>query len=188
MDRMKKTYILLLAAVMFTVSGCDFFRKLAGRPTSDVIEAKRMEMLADIQRKEIREQEIRDSIAAAQKAEQDSLETLQWLKDNGIMILDAARFGGIDADPILDQGYATESVYRVILGSFKSRANAVRLIRNAETENTAMDMALHTIDLGNGMIAVGCCPVDRIYNARLGIEEARRWGICPPGVWILKTK
>lgn len=186
--RMKKTYMLLLVAVMFTVSGCDFFRKLAGRPTSDVIEAKRMEMLADIQNKEIREQEIRDSVAAVRKAEQDSIETLQWLKENGIMIVDVARLGGISADPYLDWEYATESVYRVILGSFKSRANAERLIRNAETENEAMDMALHTIDLGNGMVAVGCCPVDRIYNARLGIEEARHWGICPPGVWILKTK
>lgn len=186
--RMKKTYILLLVAVMFTVSGCDFFRKIAGRPTSDVIEAKRMEMLADIQKKEIREQEIRDSIAAVKKAEQDSVETLQWLKDNGVMIIDASRFGGITADPYLDWEYATESSYRVILGSFRSRANALRLISNAEEENSAMDMALHTIDLKNGMIAVGCSPVDHIYNARLGIEEARRWGICPPGVWILKTK
>lgn len=186
--RMKKTYMLLLVAVMFTVSGCDFFRKLAGRPTSAVIEAKRMEMLADIQQKEIREQEIRDSIAAVQKAEQDSLETLQWLKDNGVMIIDASRFGGVVADPYLEWEYATESVYRVILGTFRTRANAERLIKNAENENSTMDMALHTIDLGNGMIAVGCSPVDRISYARVGIEEARHWGICPPGVWILKTK
>ena len=110
--RMKKTYMLLLVAVMFTVSGCDFFRKLAGRPTSDVIEAKRMEMLADIQKKEIREQEIRDSIAAVQKAEQDSVETLQWLKDNGVMIIDASRFGGITADPYLDWGGAACVVTR----------------------------------------------------------------------------
>ena len=131
---------------MFTVSGCDFFRKIAGRPTSDVIEAKRMEMLADIQKKEIREQEIRDSIAAVQKAEQDSVETLQWLKDNGVMIIDASRFGGITADPYLDWEYATESSYRVILGSFRSRANALRLISNAEElKSTNLDYRQQTL-------------------------------------------
>ena len=42
---MKKTYILLALVVMSTVTGCDFFRKLAGRPTSEEIESKRLEII-----------------------------------------------------------------------------------------------------------------------------------------------
>ena len=42
---MKQSYILLGLAVMMTVTGCDFFRKIAGRPTSEYIEEKKLEIL-----------------------------------------------------------------------------------------------------------------------------------------------
>ncbi len=42
---MKQSYILLALAVMMTVTGCDFFRRLAGRPTSEYIEEKKLEIL-----------------------------------------------------------------------------------------------------------------------------------------------
>ena len=42
---MKKIMIVLLGLSLFAVTGCDFFRQLAGRPTSADIEARRLEIL-----------------------------------------------------------------------------------------------------------------------------------------------
>ena len=56
---MKKSYILVLLLVMLTVTGCDFFRKVAGRPTTEDIEAKKVE-IARVEREKaeaVREQE-----------------------------------------------------------------------------------------------------------------------------------
>ena len=43
---MKKFLVLLLGVSLFAVTGCDFFRGLAGRPTSEDIENKKIEILA----------------------------------------------------------------------------------------------------------------------------------------------
>ena len=37
--------MLMVATAMFSLTGCDFFRNLAGRPTSEEIEAMRVEKL-----------------------------------------------------------------------------------------------------------------------------------------------
>ena len=42
---MKYLKVILALAVMMTVTGCDFFRTLAGRPTSEDIENRRIEIL-----------------------------------------------------------------------------------------------------------------------------------------------
>ena len=42
---MKKLMLLVLMVSMTVVTGCDFFRKLAGRPTSEDIEQKRIEIM-----------------------------------------------------------------------------------------------------------------------------------------------
>ena len=179
-SHMKKTYILLIVTVMFTVSGCDFFRKLAGRPTSDVIEVRKMEMLADIQQKEMREQEIRDSIAAVRKAEQDSVTARTFLAENKILVLAASRLGGIAKDDLQDG-----CGYRVILGSFKERSNANKLISKISGTEAAQP---HFVTFRNGMIAVAVYPSDRIQDAALGLKRLKDSNVCPSDAWILKTK
>ena len=42
---MRKSVILLMLAVMTVVTGCDFFRVLAGRPTGKDIDARRVEIM-----------------------------------------------------------------------------------------------------------------------------------------------
>ena len=42
---MKRFLVLLLGVSLFAVTGCDFFRGLAGRPTSEDIENKKIELL-----------------------------------------------------------------------------------------------------------------------------------------------
>ena len=82
---MKKSYILLFAAVVLTVTGCDFFRKLAGRPTSDVIEVKRQEMVADLDAKAAREKAVQDSLDLVARNEADSVDALSFLDRKSVV-------------------------------------------------------------------------------------------------------
>ena len=59
---MNKNILPLLLVMMFVVTGCDFFRMVAGRPTSKDIEKKRLEI---IKAEEAALQARLDSIAAS---------------------------------------------------------------------------------------------------------------------------
>ena len=62
---MKTEIVLALAVVMFISTSCDMFRKIAGRPTSDEIEARRSEI--------VRANEKIAALKQRQKACEDSL-------------------------------------------------------------------------------------------------------------------
>ena len=186
---MKKSYILLIAAVSFMVTGCDFFRKLAGRPTSDVIEVKRQEMVADIEAKAAREKAIQDSLDLVAKNEADSIEAFGFLEENNIRIYPAEDLGGISRDGLkedFDDAYCDGTRYRVVVGSFRDKANADKMVAKIWEAGEAMDLWAHQIRMSNGMIAVAVRPCDRIQGAVGGIDDLRNCGVCPPDVWILK--
>ena len=75
--------MLIVLLGMSVLHGCDAFRRLAGRPTSDEIAAKR-EM---IQREEAAHQARMDSLSRIEKAKADSLALLDKMKDAGEMFL-----------------------------------------------------------------------------------------------------
>ena len=180
LNAMKKSYILLFAAVMMTVTGCDFFRKLAGRPTSDVIEVKRQEMIADLEAKAARQKAVEDSLELVAKNEADSIEACRYIKENGVRLYTSSSLGGIVEDGVWpqDDGFR----YRVIVGSFRDKVNAQKKL---EEVGEAGDFAPHFIRMRNGMIAVGTCPVNKIHYALAGFNELRRLGACPDDAWIL---
>lgn len=181
-NAMKKSYILLAALVMMTVTGCDFFRKLAGRPTSDVIEVKRQEMVADMEIKAAREKAVQDSLALVAKNEADSVEACRYIKENGVRLYTSSSLGGIVQDEAAE---GCRGQYRVIVGSFKDKANAQKKLRQVEE---AGEFGSHFIGMRNGMIAVATCPVDRIQNALAGLKGLQRIGACPEDGWILKIE
>ena len=55
---MKRTVLFLLLASLFALTGCDFLRSLAGRPTSEDIERMKLEI---IRMEQAREQQRLDS-------------------------------------------------------------------------------------------------------------------------------
>jgi hypothetical protein len=179
---MKKSYILLAAVVLMTVTGCDFFRKLAGRPTSDEIEVKRLEMVADLEAKAARQKAIEDSLALVARDEADSIEACLYIKEKGIRIYTPSGLGGIAKDEVLPESYGC---YRVIVGAFKDKGNAQKK-RKAVAE--AGDFAPHFIRMRNGMIAVATCQVNQIQNALAGMKELQSVGVCPADAWILKIE
>ena len=185
---MKKSYILLLAAVMITVTGCDFFRKLAGRPTSDVIEVKRQEMEADLQAKAAREKAVQDSLALVAKHEADSIEACRFIEENDVRIYPASGLGGILEDGLQESDLYDGTRYRVIVGSFKDKANADKMVEKIWAAGEAIDLWAHQIRMRNGMIAVAVRPTNRIQSAVTGIDDLKNCGVCPPDVWILKIE
>ena len=99
---MKKTALLLLFAAAMLVTGCDFFRSLAGRPTSEMIAAKR-DSLAEAARLEAEEQarlaaaeqQRLAAIAAAEQFSRDSLAAEEEIRAAKIMVLTPGKLKGL---------------------------------------------------------------------------------------------
>lgn len=169
---MKQSYILLALAVMMTVTGCDFFRKIAGRPTSEYIEEKKLEILRD---EEAAARARLDSLQQEQQAVRDSIAALDSLKQQGGTILNPTKLGGLFATKL-------ESRYYIIVGTFRARSNAETLLREVADNG---DYAPALISFRNGMIAVGVCPRNKIADAVAALDLVRNEAFCPSDVWIL---
>jgi cell division protein FtsN len=93
--------IAVITLVATAVTGCDFFRRLAGRPDSEWIEAKAEAIRQEEEALRIRQ----DSLERARKAEADSL-------------------AAADSVRLANHRYR----FCVILGSFSSKENAERYV------------------------------------------------------------
>lgn len=93
--------IAVMTLVATAVTGCDFFRRLAGRPNSEWIEAKAEAIRQEEEALRIRQ----DSLEKARKAEADSL-------------------AAADSVRLANHRYR----FYVILGSFSSKENAERYV------------------------------------------------------------
>ena len=180
-NTMKKSYILVLAVVLMTVTGCDFFRKLAGRPTSEEIEIKRQEMVADLKAKAEREKEVQDSLVLAAKRVADSLSASSYMEENNVRVHSDSSLGGIEEES--SSVMEVEAAYRVIVGSCKDKGNADKM---AAKVAAAGDFNPHQVKMRSGMIAVAACPSDRIQDVLKGMDQMKKCGVCPEDAWILK--
>lgn len=170
---MRKSYILLALTALLMITGCDFMRKLAGRPTSEDIENKKIEML---RAEEAALQARLDSLRQVeQKMLQDSLNVLDSIRQLGGSILNPASMGGLFATKL-------ESRYYIILGSFRARSNAEALFKVAK--DAGYKPALISFGKG-GLIAVGVSPVNRLSDALASLNEVKKEKFCPSDVWIL---
>ena len=170
---MKKSCIFILIVAMLSLSGCDFMRKLSGRPTSEDVEMKRLEIL---RAEEAALQARLDSLRnVEQKMIQDSLNALDSIRQIGGSILNPASLGGLFATKL-------EARYYIILGSFRSRANAESLFNVAKS--AGYKPALISFGKG-GLIAVGVSPVNRLPDAYTALSDVRKEKFCPKDVWIL---
>lgn len=170
---MRNAYIAAAFALMLMLTGCDFMRKLAGRPTSEDLELKRVELL---RAEEAALQARLDSLRnVEQKMLQDSLNALDSIRQLGGSILNPASLGGLFATKL-------EARYYIILGSFKTRANAERLFNIAK--DAGYRPALISFGKG-GLIAVGVAPVNRLSDALSALNDVKKESFCPKDVWVL---
>lgn len=168
---MKRSVLYLLLVMTFLLTGCDFMRKMAGRPTSEDIEKARVAVLMA---EEARLQEELDSLRIAKQAVQDSIGALEQFRQQGGTVLNPAAMGGLFTTCL-------EHRYYVIIGAFRSRSNAERLMKMAE----ATDYKPVMISFRNGLMAVGLCPVDEKVSAIEAVARVRKEEFCPADVWIL---
>ena len=171
-------YICVLALVMMSVTGCDFFRKVAGRPTSDVIEAKRAEIM--LRKEQDRRDSIAyaDSVAAVRRMQKDSAEAYAFLTNAGVMTFTPVRLGGVS-------GSALQNRYYVVVGSFRHPSNAEYMLKNmSEVDGCRPEL----IRFRNGMIAVAAFPSDRLQDVVDGYRRVKTHPACPADAWILKNE
>ena len=162
--------MLLVMLGMFVFQGCDAFRRLAGRPTSDEIAAKR-EM---IQREEAAHQARMDSLSRIEKAKADSLALLDKMKEAGEMFLSVSSLRRANTLKL-------DKRYYIVVGAFSSSDNASWLaskITNAGYE-------VEKIPYGNGFTAVGVAGTDALAHLWDNLQKVRTESFCPKDVWIL---
>lgn len=164
--------IFLLVLLSLSLSSCDLFRKIAGRPTS-----------ADIEKK-------RSALEMEQKAHNDRLDSLKLLQtqiSDSLAALDSIRLQGssvVEARQLTDQEKSRLPYsYYVIVGAFGNPENAGRFAQQASEAGYPSTL----IRYRNGFTAVGVCPTDRIVDAYESLKTVRQSGFCPDA-WILNNR
>lgn len=111
---MNRTVISVLLASALLFSGCDMFRRMAGRPTAAELDRMRAEMMAE---KEAEHQARIDSLRRVEKMLADSLSVLDSLRQMNGTILNPSEMGGLFTTRL-------EARYYIVVGSFLDRSNA----------------------------------------------------------------
>ncbi|MBR5175558.1 MAG: SPOR domain-containing protein [Bacteroidales bacterium] len=170
MRKVLQIAVVLLSVAIMT-SGCDFFRMLAGRPTSKDIEAKRAEIL--------------------RSAQDDKQKPYSAAAEQGDARMDAAvpgRPAGEQA--VVPAGEQTgkkivgKKRYYVIMGAFSSKDNAVKYAERIKTYGYEPEFFGFT----EGRTAVGIGGTDDPEEVKAFMKELKGQGFCPEGVWILDRK
>lgn len=172
--------VLILIPVALAATGCDFFRKLAGRPTSDQIaamaEAIRLEesaRIADSLRKALAEPQ-EDSAAttpapATPAAQAASTPTASSPVTAATTPATAAPAPAGD----LKRFY-------VVMASFGNSANANKYASILEAKGYPA-----TILKRGSYQVVAVCGTDDEAAIKQSFDEIRRQDFCPQGVWII---
>ncbi len=169
---MKKSFLLLISIMLVSLTGCDFLRALAGRPSSKDIEEKR---IAIIKAEEENLQNHLDSIRiAGEKIIQDSLAAFDSLKAWGVTMNGADRMA-------VASGTELGFRYYIIVGAFGDNLNARKMFNKASEKGYNPVL----INSCKGMVAVGLAPTDRIVSLKESYERLRTESFCPKDAWIM---
>ena len=173
-------YTAALAAAVVLFSGCDFFRKVAGRPTSADIAAMRESLVAAA---ESEAAQVSDTVAAAEipapvdvsapvdtVALADSLRAATGIRVEHRSLSDKTRAG-------------LGSRYYVMIGSFGHLSNAEKLVAKAKDAGYGAVL----VPMPNGHTAVGVCPSATIPEVYAASTDLKKEKFCPSGIWILDT-
>lgn len=172
----KMTLVTASMLLLCLVSGCDFFRSLAGRPTSSEIEAKRARLEQAEERRAAEARAHADSLAAAQKAVADSLFAVDTLTHIG-KLHKASSYVNIPQSRL-------RSPYAVVVGVFSNEPNARRLADRYSADG----FETYVLKYHSSLCAVLVSPCSHISKA---LEEYRRVRALPytsKEIWILANE
>lgn len=168
---MNRNLIFAIIASLLVFSSCDFFRKVAQRPTSEDIEKMRMEILSAEQ---TAHQARLDSLRKVEKQLADSLAIIDSIKQINGTILNPSAMGGLFASEL-------DKTYYIIVGAFSDKRNADALISKISVKGYDSQL----ISFQNGFNAVALCPTNSIDSAYVSLKRLQKEKFCPPDAWIL---
>ena len=159
---MKKVFPALIFFILAVVlvTGCDFFRTLAGRPTSSGIESKRELIRESLLKTAVAETPVQDTVQAVQQAVQP------------------------EGQP---SGKPSETVregkkrYYIVMASFSSAENASKYADRLSARGYKPEY----LGFKGGYTAVGICGTDDEEEAKASLKDIKRQDFCPEGVWII---
>ena len=165
---MKTNVVLAIVSVLLVCSSCDMFRKIAGRPTSDEIEARRSEA--------VKKDAMIEALKQRQQAQADSLAIVDSIRRMETDVLSLSEIGDLYTT-------ALDHRYYIIVGSFRNGANAEAMLK------TASDAGYVPVRIQFGAYtAIGVSPADNIEDAFLSLKSVKRESFSPSDVWILMNR
>ena len=172
--------VLILIPVALAATGCDFFRKLAGRPTSDQIaamaEAIRLEesaRIADSLRKALAEPQ--EDSAATTPAPATPAAQAASTPTASSPVTAATTPAAAASAPAGDL-----KRFYVVMASFGNSANANKYASILEAKGYPA-----TILKRGSYQVVAVCGTDDEAAIKQSFDEIRRQDFCPQGVWII---
>lgn len=177
-DKMRSFSALCVAALLLlSLSGCDFLRTVAGRPTSSELAVKREAVLArEAAEREAaaRAQFVRDSVAAAEKHRADSAAAETFFKEGRVSRIRSASLPGLRTD-------GCPGRYCIVLAGFSQPQNATRF--SATLKDAGYEPVVMGYNRGRNTL-VGVNPTDDIAALRATYERVRQEKFCPRDAWI----
>ena len=158
----------LLALCLCAICSCDMFRSLAGRPTSDQIEQKKVLIAL----REKAEQARLDSLQKAEKHLADSLAAIDSIRGCGMLVRIPADARGLSS-------VGLEKKYYVILGTFSERTNADAFSRRFPSEAQPAIFRLR-----NGFSVVTACQSDDPQEFFSRLSQLRSQKLISSDAWI----
>lgn len=173
----KVPVLLCLAVLLCLVSGCDFFRTLAGRPTSRDLEARRAAIEQVQERRaavaDSLERARKDSIARAERAVADSLHAIDTLVSIGKYHA-VSSYRNIPASRL-------KARYSVVVGVFSNDANARRMLSKYENEG----FEGYVLHYRSSLMAVVVSPCDKVAEALEAYRKVRRLPFSSVQTWVI---
>lgn len=174
---MKKTVAIIILLVSgCCLAGCDFFRILAGGPTSAEIAEKKesLEAKAKAEAEAARSdsEEKNDGYTV-----QDSIEVSEYISSHPSLVVKSEKLGPHVKDSI-------PADYCVVIGSFGHRDNAERLAAMV----TAAGYDSFLFPCSGSLTAVGVSPTNSIVDAYSTLAKLLNEKFCPKDAWILDAR
>ena len=172
-----KSRILSISAfvlLMLSLTGCDFFRAMAGRPTSAEI-AARAERIAQHEENVRKEQARKDSVAAVQQALEARKAAAASIETLGYIVRPSDQVKSL-------HGIRLEHAYSLMIGTYHNVDNAEKLAVSIREQGFPTDV----IRYFSGAVALGTCATDDPVEFIQFMEKVKGQSFCRPDAWILK--
>lgn len=167
-----KKYSLVCCAILALalLSGCDFLRTVAGRPTSAELQAK----AEAIEAEEAVNKARAEALDVARRHTADSLAAVRFLAEEGPVKISSSSLKGL----LLD-GFNSRML--IVLGGFSQPENASAFASKVE----AAGYKTAVLRYNYGSSIVGVCPTDDPVELRDCWLKVKEEKFCPKDAWIM---